>query len=56
MPSTQQWLGTSYAKPFGNVVSIGLGSTAGAYSNNGGVTWTATTLPISGNWNGIAAK
>jgi hypothetical protein len=56
MPSTQQWVGTSYAKPFSNVVSIGLGTNVGAYSNNGGLTWTATTLPIAGNWNGIAAK
>jgi hypothetical protein len=56
MPASRQWVGTSYAKPFSNVVSIGLGTNSGAYSSNGGLTWTATTLPISGNWNGIAAK
>jgi len=56
LPATQEWVGTSYAQPFTNVVTIGLGSNVGLYSTNGGVTWTQITLPISGNWNGIAAK
>jgi hypothetical protein len=56
LPATQEWVGTSYAQPFSNVVTIGLGSNVGLYSSDGGVTWTQITLPITGNWNGVAAK
>jgi len=56
LPTTQEWVGTSYAQPFTNVVTIGLGSNVGLYSIDGGVTWTQITLPISGSWNGIASK
>lgn len=56
LPATQEWVGTSYAQPFTNVVTMGLGSNVGLYSTDGGVNWTQITLPISGSWNGIASK
>lgn len=56
LPATQEWVGTSYAKPFTNVVTVGLNSNVGLYSTDGGVNWTQITLPITGAWNGIAAK
>jgi hypothetical protein len=54
MPSTQLWVGLTYAAPFKTLVC--LGGAVGAYSTNGGVSWTQVSLPVSGYWNSIAGK
>ena len=48
LPSSQNWFSVTYGN--GAFVAVANGSTAAAYSTNGGVTWTASTLPSSSDW------
>ncbi len=46
--------GTIGATDYVVAVSGGLGSNVAAYSTNGGVTWTSSTLPSTSDWGSIA--
>ncbi len=52
LPSSQTWQSVTYGN--GAFVAVAYGSTAAAYSTNGGVTWTAATLPSSAYWASVA--
>ena len=52
LPSSQSWISVAYGN--GAFVAVASGSTAAAYSTNGGVTWTAATLPSSQTWRSVA--
>ena len=52
LPSSETWTSVAYGN--GAFVAVAQGSTAAAYSTNGGVTWTASTLPSSETWYSVA--
>jgi hypothetical protein len=51
MPSTEQWTDAAYGED--TWVAVASGGTAAAYSTDGGLNWTASTLAEGADWNAV---
>jgi hypothetical protein len=50
LPSNTRWLDITYGSHNSRFVTFALNSNLVAYSDNNGISWTSSTLPLNSNW------